>query len=99
MFHLFPLQQVVLENGYDRYVVSIGDEHSVFQFTSDNSKAELRKAFVNDIYDIAASAKGQGGGVVKKFISYVTKILFMMLILAATVSICDQLAARAFGLA
>ena len=97
-FKLFSLHNVIVGKGYDEYVVSIGDEHSVFKFTSDNSNAELREAFVNDIYDIAASPKGQGGGVVKKFISYVTKILFMMLILAATVSICDQLAARAFGL-
>ena len=95
---LVSLRHVLIRNGYDEYIVSANNGHCVVQFTSDNSDAELRENFVDDVYDVSASKKGQGGGIVKKFISYVTTILFMMLILAATVSICDQLAARAFGL-
>ena len=49
--------------------------------------------------EFTAYTKSTGGGVVKKFIGYVTKTIFMMLILAASVSLCDQLSSKIFGTA
>jgi glycosyltransferase involved in cell wall biosynthesis len=98
-FFRSSIMNSVASAGYIGYLESGGEEDGYVVFTSENSNSDMREDFVEKMNEFTAYTKGTGGGVVKKFIGYVAKTIFMMLILAASVSLCDQLSSKIFGTA
>lgn len=98
-YFLSGVKLSVSSAGYYDYIESGGEEEAYVVFTSENSNSDMREDFVEKMNEFTAYTKSTGGGVVKKFIGYVTKTIFMMLILAASVSLCDQLSSKIFGIA